>query len=374
MVVAPTDTATVIFETPGSFTGALNLFNPQSHVNLFFKGQTPTGATFDSDTKSLIITGASGQIDKIPFGSNGISLFATPASTLSGFGEVSITALSPPASLALSPASDSGAKGDNITNVNKPTVSGTGENGATVTLVDGLTAIGTAIVAGGAWSIIAATALAEGDHSFTANQRDVAGNSSLASLALDFIVDTVAPSAPSTPDLLAASDSGISKTDNITNVVRPTFSGTGENDATVTLRDGITTIGTGTVSGGAWSITATTALSKGANAVTATQTDVAGNISAPSAALNVTVDTTAPAVTAVTASPADAVLGAGAPVTLTLGFSEAVTVAGGTPTLRLNNGGTATYASGSGTSALTFDYSVGVGQDVPLIWRQRVPA
>jgi hypothetical protein len=63
-------------------------------VNLFFKGQTPTGATFDNATNSLIITGASGQIDKIPFGSNGISLFATPASTLSGFGEVSITPVS----------------------------------------------------------------------------------------------------------------------------------------------------------------------------------------------------------------------------------------------------------------------------------------
>ena len=193
----------------------------------------------------------------------------------------------------------------------------------------------------------------------------MAGNSSLASLALDFIVDTVAPSAPSTPDLLAASDSGVSNTDNITNVVRPTFSGTGENGATVTLRDGITLIGTGMVTGGAWSITAITALTKGANAVSATQTDAAGNISAPSAALNVTVDTTAPAVMAVTASPSDAVLGAGAPVTLALGLSEAVTVAGGTPTLTLNNGGTATYASGSGTSALTFDYTVAVGQGTP---------
>ena len=75
VVVAPTETANVIFEAPGSFTGALNLFNPQSHVNLFFRGQTPTGATFDNATNSLIITGASGQIDKIPFGSNGISLF-----------------------------------------------------------------------------------------------------------------------------------------------------------------------------------------------------------------------------------------------------------------------------------------------------------
>ena len=50
-------------------------------------------------------------------------------------------------------------------------------------------------------------------------------------------------------------------------------------------------------------------------------------------------------------------------VTLTLNLSEAVTVAGGTPTLTLNDGGTATYTGGSGTSALTFSYTVAAGQN-----------
>ena len=40
-------------------------------------------------------------------------------------------------------------------------------------------------------------------------------------------------------------------------------------------------------------------------------------------------------------------------------------MAGGTPTLTLNDGGTATYSSGSGTSALTFSYTVGAGQNTP---------
>ena len=44
-------------------------------------------------------------------------------------------------------------------------------------------------------------------------------------------------------------------------------------------------------------------------------------------------------------------------------MSEAVTVAGGTPTLSLNNGGTASYTGGTGTSVLTFSYTVGAGQD-----------
>ena len=66
--------------------------------------------------------------------------------------------------------------------------------------------------------------------------------------------------------------------------------------------------------------------------------------------------------TQVAASPSSGLDYARPGLTLTLNLSEAVTVAGGTPTLTLNDGGTATYVSGSGTSALTFSYTVGVGQ------------
>ena len=76
-------------------------------------------------------------------------------------------------------------------------------------------------------------------------------------------------------------------------------------------------------------------------------------------------DLTAPTVAAVLATPADAVLGYGATVSLSMRLSEAVSVdtAGGVPTLALNNGGLATYASGSGSDALLFSYTVGSGQD-----------
>ena len=52
-------------------------------------------------------------------------------------------------------------------------------------------------------------------------------------------------------------------------------------------------------------------------------------------------------------------------------MSEAVTVntTGGTPTLTLNDGGTATYSGGSGTTALTFSYTVGAGQNTAA-WRR----
>src|SRR5262249_52706958 len=56
-------------------------------------------------------------------------------------------------------------------------------------------------------------------------------------------------------------------------------------------------------------------------------------------------------------------LNAGHVVTLTVNMSEVVTVAGGVPTLSLSNGGTATYTGGSGSSALTFSYTVAPGDD-----------
>ncbi len=80
------------------------------------------------------------------------------------------------------------------------------------------------------------------------------------------------------------------------------------------------------------------------------------------------IDTTTPTVTSVVASGSgissgSGDLNAGKTVTLTVNLSEAITVADGTPTLTLNDGGTATYVSGSGSSALTFAYTVTAGQN-----------
>ncbi len=71
------------------------------------------------------------------------------------------------------------------------------------------------------------------------------------------------------------------------------------------------------------------------------------------------IDTTAPTVTSVVASPATGTQLPGNPITITVKMSEAVTVAGGAPLLLLNDRGTATYVSGSGSNTLTFKYTVG---------------
>ncbi len=111
-----------------------------------------------------------------------------------------------------------------------------------------------------------------------------------------YTLDTDAPSAPSTPSLDAASDSGSSNSDGITSDTAPTLTGTAEPGSTVTLydTDGTTVLGTGTAAGGSWSITVSTPLTEGAHTLTAKATDAAGNTGAASAGLTVTIDASAP--------------------------------------------------------------------------------
>lgn len=99
-----------------------------------------------------------------------------------------------PGSLDLATADDSGkSSSDNLTkNTTALTITGTGENGAVVQLYDGVSATGsTSTITNGAFSID--LTLAEGNHSITAKQTDPVGNISLASAALDIIIDTTGP-------------------------------------------------------------------------------------------------------------------------------------------------------------------------------------
>ncbi|MFZ5631173.1 MAG: Ig-like domain-containing protein [Spirochaetota bacterium] len=79
----------------------------------------------------------------------------------------------------------------------------------------------------------------------------------------------------------------------------------------------------------------------------------------------IVIDTTAPTVTNVTATNANATYGTGAVISVQITFSETVTVntGGGTPVLALNTSPAknASYVSGSGTSTLVFEYTVASG-------------
>ena len=168
----------------------------------------------------------------------------------------------------------------------------------TITIVNSANQVvytGTTTVTNGSWlleiSSAAAKLIPDGNYTVIADVTNALGNTGHASKTV--LIDTVA-AALSPPDLIAASDSGSSSADKITNVTTPTVAGGGaEADATVTLYDtNGTVLGTAVADGsGHWSITSSP-LSDGGHKLTATQFDLAGNTSAISAALSVTIDTT----------------------------------------------------------------------------------
>jgi hypothetical protein len=206
---------------------------------------------------------------------------------------------------------DTGKTGDGITDANQITLHGTAAAGSTVKVYDGSTQIGTATATStGSWDYITKI-LTDAKHTLTATATNSSGQTSVASAAVAVIVDTKAPAAPT-----IASD-----TVNSANQV--VLSGTAEANSTIKVFDGTTQVGTATTnSSGAWSVT-TSALSAGSHALAAKATDVAGNVSAASAAV-------------------DAIIGSGT-----------------------TTGSTGSGTSGSGTSGTTGSGTSGTGTTAP---------
>jgi hypothetical protein len=105
------------------------------------------------------------------------------------------------------------------------------------------------------------------------------------------------PSVPSVPNLIAASDSGVSATDNITNDTTPSFDVIGESGVTVELLvNGTVVSSTSTpITGSIYRLT-TPALADGTYDVASRQRATASGLTGPvSSALSVTIDTIAPA-------------------------------------------------------------------------------
>ncbi|WP_197286364.1 Ig-like domain-containing protein [Pedobacter sp. PACM 27299] len=185
---------------------------------------------------------------------------------------------------------------------------------------------------------------------------DLAGNNGGAGTTPSLTYDTFPPVSPSTPDLAAASDSGISNSDNVTNVTTPVLTGTAEAGSTVTLydTDGTTVLGTGAATGGNWSITAST-LTEGVHTITAKATDAAGNTSLASTGLAITIDLTSPTL-AITSNAAQLKSGETATITFTFSEDPGTTFAwDGTTGDVVVTGGTLAAISGSGlTRTATF--------------------
>jgi hypothetical protein len=201
-----------------------------------------------------------------------------------------------PPSLALLAASDSGASNsDKITNNSTPTILGTVVSGHLVQLFSNGQLVGqTSADENGSWQITT-TPLTEGTQTLTAKAVDVAGNASPGSAPLNVVIDTTAPTTPSSLRLSGTTDTGISNSDGITKNPTPSLEGQAEAGASVRVfKDGLLVGQTTATDNGSW-LLAIDSLADGSYTFNATAEDKAGNVSNLSQPLAVTIDTTAPA-------------------------------------------------------------------------------
>ncbi len=182
-----------------------------------------------------------------------------------------------------------------------PTLTGSAIAGDTVTILEtrpGATplALGTTIAdTGGRWSLRLPGTM-DGRHSFFATQTAPNGRVSAPSTALVLTVDATAPAAPTGLSLrsVTADQKVVLQGDPV------------EANAHVVISDGGAAIAAGDAdASGRWAVTLT--LAAGPHALTATATDRAGHVSAPSPALVLDASVTLAAAPAATAAPAPGV-------------------------------------------------------------------
>uniref|UniRef100_UPI0011D26FA6 BapA/Bap/LapF family large adhesin n=1 Tax=Enterobacter asburiae TaxID=61645 RepID=UPI0011D26FA6 len=185
-----------------------------------------------------------------------------------------------------------------VTNDNTPTISGTGQAGSTIHIMNNGTQIGTTTVDGsGNWSFTPTTPLGDGSYSLRAYATDTAGNASANSSVFAFTIDTAAPGVPAVTSVIddVGPVTGTLTSGNSTNDARPTFNGTGDVGSTVHVIVDGTEIGTAVVNAqGSWTFTPGTDLGDGPHAITFNATDAAGNTGSTTTPFNLTVDTGVP--------------------------------------------------------------------------------
>ena len=199
-----------------------------------------------------------------------------------------------PAAPSLLSADDSGALGDGITNVTQPRFTGTTIPNTTVQLIVSNVVIGTTTSsANGFYTVKPTNPITNLISSLRVQAVDVAGNVSAQSLSFVLYVDTLPPPAPSTPALLASSDTGVVG-DGVTGVTQPTLIGTTEYGSTVRLLDANgNVLGSATTSGTAYAVRIAAPLSSGVYAIRAQAIDAAGNVGLASAPFSLTIANTA---------------------------------------------------------------------------------
>ncbi|WP_404404680.1 Ig-like domain-containing protein [Pelagibacterium halotolerans] len=215
----PGDTITVTDETTGQVIGQTTV-DPDGKWSVAPDPKPGTG-----DQVSVVETDTNGNDSQ----SSGV----TVVNSSGGDSGTDTTAPGAPTDLVLDAGSDSGSSdSDRITKDTTPTVKGSAEAGATVTVydTDGTTVLGTAVAGDdGSWSVTTST-LNEGQHSLTAKAADAAGNVSTASGPLAVTIDTTAPAAAQVATANASTVSGTVAEASATITID--YTGDGEADAT----------------------------------------------------------------------------------------------------------------------------------------------
>ena len=349
---------------PGSDTGISNTDNLTKTLNgLVFTGTAEVGSTVkvyvggSTEIGSSVAAagGAYSVTTTVAIPPNNSNLITATATNADGPSPMSLPLTvttdtkvpAAPSKPDLDAASDTGTSStDNITSDTTPTFSGTSEANATVELRANGLPVGSVASTGTSWTITS-IALGAGTYSFTAVQTDGAGNGpSTASGGLSVTIGAAVPAPPSAPDLVAASDTGPSSTDNITSDTTPTFTGTAAAGSKVELFAGATSVGTGIASGGNWQIKVAPALAGGTYSFTATASNVNGTRCA-SPALSVTIQTIHYIVTASNLTPVP-----GAAITISAQLADANNVAVATAEWRYQLGVRAPAAADLGRAGL----------------------
>ncbi|EGQ5143637.1 non-fimbrial adhesin SiiE [Salmonella enterica] len=197
--------------------------------------------------------------------------------------------------ISLSPDSDSGTVGDNITRDKQPTfIIGNLESDVVVVQVDiNGTVYNAEKNADGVWFFTPGTPLADGSYTISVIASDAAGNQKN-SLPITVTIDSTL----TVPEiaLAAGEDNGVSDSDNVTNHTQPKFT-LQHIDADVTgvtvnvTHNGVTDTYQATQGADGWTFTPPAAWNDGTYTLSVTVVDRAGN-SQQSASLAVTVDST----------------------------------------------------------------------------------
>lgn len=368
-----------------SDTGSSSTDNITNNTTPTLTGTAEAGSTvtlYDTDgvtsLGSAAATGGSWSITVSPALSEGSHTLTAKAADAAGNVSVAssglsvtidITAPAKPATPDLADASDSGdSNSDNLTKLQNITLQGASnavEANATVrarsSLDGGLTNVGAD--SNGAYSLNL-TGLSAGNHNLEVRATDIAGNQSVYSDLLAIVIDTTAPAISSVSfdqdPITDANQAGVSFTLSGAETGATAEYSINSNSGGVAVTDSFVVASAGQqiiavdVSG----------LNDGTLTLSLTLTDAAGNVSTPAVTDTVIKDANVPAITAVTI--ADGNYKAGETIDFTVTFDDTVTVTGTDSTLGIEIGGSnlvAGYFSGTGSSSLTYRYTVLAGQN-----------